>query len=383
MWLSGKFRLKRFGIMSKTVLIIGGGTGGHISPGVAIYEKAMEMNNLNPVFLTGRRDLRFSSLKDIESTRLFVYNPPTMTKNPFKLPFFVLNFFRAVHAARRIIRRNSVAAVVGMGGYVSAPALMAAKMKKIPIFLCEQNTVPGKVTVRFEKFSEKIYGTFPETRNYLKPESVYECVGNPIRHSVSAKTGKTESKKAFHMEHCDRVILVIGGSQGALKLNELMFDLKKNYPEEFKGIGVIWSTGESTYDRFKEKCQNELEAGSIYLSPFLQNVGKAYSACDLAISRSGAGVMMELASGGIPSVLIPYPFAALDHQSKNADSFVNAGAAVKISDADATAAKAGPVIFDLLRNAKKLKEMSARARSVARTDAADVIVNQIDQFFKK
>jgi len=369
--------------MSKTIMIIGGGTGGHISPGVAIYEKAMEMNNLNPIFLTGKRDLRFSSLEDIDSSRLFIYNPPTITKNPFKFPFFVLKFLRALGAAKKIIKRNNVSAVIGMGGYVSAPALMAAKKRKVPIFLCEQNSVPGKVTMRFEKFAEKVFGTFPETVNFLKEETEYETVGNPIRNRVVANHSRSQSRKEFHMDHCDKVILVIGGSQGALRLNELMFNLKKNYPGEFNNVGVIWSTGEGTYDEFRKRTQGELEAGSIFLSPFLQNVGKAYKACDLAISRSGAGVMMELAAAGVPSILVPYPYAALDHQNTNADSFVNAGAAVKIPDADATAEKAGRAIFNLLHNDKKLKEMSKNALAAAKLDAADIIVKQIDQFFKK
>ncbi len=365
--------------MSKNILIIGGGTGGHISPGIALYEKLGEDGNMSPLFLTGKSDLRFGSFSDIDSTKLFTYNAPGLTKNPFKIPSFLKRFTGAVFKTIRIIKKNNVSAVVGMGGYVSAPALVAAKFLKVPIFLCEQNTVPGKVTIKFEKKCEKIFGTFPDSLAYLKMPEKYIHSGNPIRNNVLVQTPKSEAKKAFHLEHCDKVILIIGGSQGALKLNELVLGLKKAYPREFKNIGIIWSTGDYSFDEFKNKSQNEVEAGSIYISPYIKRVGKAYRACDISISRSGAGVMMELAAAGVPSILIPYPHAAADHQSKNADSFAAAGAAVKITDEDAVAEKVAPVLFDLLNNPRKLKAMSESARLAAKVDAADVIVKNIKE----
>ena len=143
-------------------------------------------------------------------------------------------------------------------------------------------------------------------------------------------------------------------------------DLKKAYPHEFKNIGIIWSTGDYSFDEYKNKSQTEVEAGSVYISPYIKRVGKAYRACDISISRSGAGVMMELAAAGVPSILIPYPYAAMDHQSKNADSFAAAGAAVKITDEDAVAEKVAPVLFDLLNSPRKLKAMSDCAKQAVK-----------------
>jgi UDP-N-acetylglucosamine--N-acetylmuramyl-(pentapeptide) pyrophosphoryl-undecaprenol N-acetylglucosamine transferase len=365
--------------MSKNILIIGGGTGGHISPGIALYEKLGEEGNLSPLFLTGKNDLRFGSFTDIDSGKLFTYNAPSLTVNPFKIPMFFFRFAGAVLKTVRIIKKNNVSAVVGMGGYVSAPALLAAGFCKVPIFLCEQNTVPGKVTLKFEKKCEKIFGTFPDSISYLKMPEKYVHCGNPIRNNVLVQTPKGEAKKAFHLEHCDKIILIIGGSQGAVKLNNLVLGLKKAYPREFKNIGIIWSTGDYSFDEYKQKSQDGVEAGSIYISPYIKRVGKAYRACDISISRSGAGVMMELAAAGVPSILIPYPHAAMDHQSKNADSFASAGAAVKISDDDAVAEKVAPILFDLLNNPRKLKAMSDSAKQASKTDAADVIVKSIKE----
>lgn len=363
--------------MSKNILIIGGGTGGHISPGIALYEKLREDGRMNPLFLTGVSDMRFSSLEEIEADKLYTYNPPALTKNPFKIPSFLLKFFRAVFRTRRIIRRNNIDAVVGMGGYASAPALVAAKMKKVPIFLCEQNSVPGKVTLKMEKHCRKIFGTFAESTEYLKFPDKFVHAGNPIRNNVLVQITKEEAKKAFHLGHSEKLIFVVGGSQGAVRLNQLILGLKKQYPREFKNIGVIWSTGDFSFAEHKERSQNELDAGSLYISPYIKRVGKAYRACDLCISRSGAGVMMELAAAGVPSILIPYPYAADNHQEKNADAFVNAGAAVKVKDQDAVPEKVAPLIFEMLNNKKKLKTMSDCAKNASKIDAADEIVKYI------
>ena len=365
--------------MSKNIMIIGGGTGGHISPGIAIYEKLSVDDAMNPFFLTVKDDMKLGTFSDIGSEKLFTYRAPALTKNPIKIPVFFIRFIGSILKAIRLIKKYDISAVIGMGGYSSAPGLAAAKLLKTPIFLCEQNSVPGKVTVMFEKYCEMIFGTFPDAASYFKmPEKYLHC-GNPIRNNVLVETPKGEAKKFFNLGHCDKIILVIGGSQGALRLNKLVLGLKKNYPREFKNIGIIWSTGEYSYEEFQYKSQNEIEAGSIFLSPYIKKIGKAYRACDIAISRSGAGVMMELAAAGVPSILIPYPHAAMDHQSKNADSFVSAGAAVVIKDNDAKPERVGPVLFDLLNNPRKLKTMSSCAKSVARIEAEDIIADKIKE----
>lgn len=313
---------------------------------------------------------------------MFTYSAPALTKNFLKLPFFVVKFIGSVLKALRIIRKLNIEGLVGMGGYASAPALIAAKIKKVPIFLCEQNTVPGRVTTAFEKYCEAVFSTFKESIEYLTFKEKFIHCGNPIRSNVLMSVSKSEAKKAFNLGHCEKIILVIGGSQGALKLNELVFGLKKQYPGDFKNIGIIWSTGDYSFDKYRERIQNEIEAGSIYLSPYIKRVGKAYNACDVALSRSGSGVMMELAAAGVPSVLIPYPYAAMDHQNKNADSFVEAGAAVKIMNEDAVPEKVAPALFELLNSPKKLKQMSENARRVSMPDSADIIASKIKEILK-
>jgi UDP-N-acetylglucosamine--N-acetylmuramyl-(pentapeptide) pyrophosphoryl-undecaprenol N-acetylglucosamine transferase len=358
------------------VLIVAGGTGGHISPGLALYESFREAG-VRTLFLSGRRDERFSSLDDVGAESLHFYRPPSFSRNPIKLALFPAGFATAMLYARALIRKNSVKAIIGMGGYVSAPALLTAALMKVPLFLCEQNSVPGKVTKFFEKHAKKIYGTFRGAAEFMKLREKYVLAGNPIRKKVLADAYKEDARKAFHLGHCKKVILVIGGSQGAVRINELIYHIKKDYSDELKNVGVIWSTGDFSYEKYKEKINNEIDAGSIYVSPFIDKVGLAYRAADIAISRSGAGVMMELAAMGVPSIQIPYPHAADNHQDGNADEFVQAGAAVKISDEDAVPEKVMPVLHDLMNNPRALQRMSERALGAAMVDAADTIVKDI------
>ena len=358
------------------VLIVAGGTGGHISPGIALYESFREAG-VRTFFLSGKRDERFSSLEDIAAGSLNYYRAPSFSKSPINLALFPAGFAAAMFSARAIIKKNNVSAVIGMGGYVSAPALLTAALMKAPLFLCEQNSVPGKVTKFFEKHARKIYGTFRGATEFLKSSDKYVLAGNPIRKKVLVDTFKEDARKAFHLGHCKKVILVIGGSQGAVRINELIFGLKKEYSDELKNVGIIWSTGDFSYGKYKEKINNEIDAGSIYLSPFIDKVGLAYRAADIAISRSGAGVMMELAAMGVPSIQIPYPHAADNHQDRNADEFVQAGAAIKISNEDAVPEKVMQVLHDLMNNPRALQRMSEKALGAAMVDASMVIVKDI------
>lgn len=361
-----------------SVLIVGGGTGGHISPGLALYEKFIEMGQ-DTFVLVGQRDKRFPYLNLVRKDQLLTYKAPPFTKNIFKLPFFVIRFLLADRKIRRFIRKNDIEAVIGMGGYVSAPALMAAKKKKIPIYLCEQNSVPGKVTLFFAKNAQKIFITFDNCRSYFKPEQQQklELSGNPVRKGVLLDMDKKSAREAFNLKDCRKVLLVIGGSQGSLRLNELVFNLKKEYTQDFRDIGIIWAAGSATYQRFKDELAKANFQGPVYLSQFIENVGQAYRASDLAISRAGSGVMVELAAAGIPSVLIPYPFAADDHQNKNADVFVQSGASIKIDDRDAATPTQGELIMDLINDDKRLSRMSESAIKAARIESAADICNAV------
>lgn len=367
------------------ILIAGGGTGGHLIPGVALYEEFRDRGIIASL-LIGKGDIKSTVLKDVADEDIFIYGARTVSFNLIKLLLFIKSFIFSLFKAIYIIKKCKFNGVIGMGGYVSAPALVAAKLLRTPIFLCEQNTVPGKVTILFSGYALKIFTTFKESEKYLKPGAPAGAIahGNPIRKSILMPVPPGEAKGKFNMKHCKKVILVLGGSQGALQINEIFLEIIKLYPEELKDYGVIWSTGNYSYNRFVKELQNVKWNGSIFLSPFIENMGLAYRAGDIAISRSGAGVIMELAAAGIPSLLIPYPYAADNHQEKNADVFHEAGASVKIDSDNATPEKVGKKLISILRNADMLAGMKEKALSISRVNASSEIVsdvlNEISEF---
>ena len=361
-----------------SILITGGGTGGHIFPGISLYEEFKD-RKINASLLVGKKDVNFSPLSKVDKNELYVYGAPSFTKNIIKIPFFAINFIKAVLKVSMLLKRLKTDAVIGMGGYVSAPALVAAYFTKTPIFLCEQNSVPGKVTLLFAGKSEKIFTSFSVTKDYFKDAFKAKAVyaGNPLRKVIQTKAVREEAKKYFHLGHCKKIILIIGGSQGALQLNELFLEIKKMYRNELKDTGVIWITGEYSYKKIKEELNKLGADGSTYLSPFIDEVGLAYKASSLAISRSGAGGVLEFAAVGLPSVLIPYPYAADNHQEKNADVFELAGAAVKIRKDETEPEKLGGIIIDLLSNPNQLARMSEKAKSLAKINATKDIVEAV------
>jgi len=360
------------------VLISGGGTGGHISPGIALYEEFKE-KGISASILTGTQDKDYPPLNDVEKKDIFYYRAPSLSKNKFFFPIFIINFLFSILKAIRIIKKLQINKVIGMGGFVSAPALVASILLKIPVYLCEQNSVPGRVTSLFSKYAENIFTTFNITKKYLKEtyETKIYLAGNPIRKNILLNIDKEGAKNFFYLKHCKKILLTIGGSQGAFKINEVLLDIKKKYSEELKDVGIIWITGEYSYKKFKEAIQDGSEKGSIYLSPFIENIGLAYKASDIALSRSGSGAIMEFAAVGLPSILIPYPYAASNHQEINADIVEKAGAAVKINDEDANPENIGSILIKLINNSTKLNKMSNKALELSMPNASENIVNKI------
>ncbi|MDY6934961.1 MAG: UDP-N-acetylglucosamine--N-acetylmuramyl-(pentapeptide) pyrophosphoryl-undecaprenol N-acetylglucosamine transferase [Spirochaetota bacterium] len=364
-----------------SVLIVGGGTGGHISPGIAIYEE-FKGKGLKASILVGRRDMMYPPISNVMKKDLFFYRAPSFPKkNLFIYPLFMINFILAIIKSIGIMKKLRINSVIGMGGYVSAPALVASRLLKIPIFLCEQNSIPGRITTIFARYATKIFSTFDTIKVHLMMEERDNVlnVGNPIRRDVlsSLKIDKQDAKKYFSMQHCNKVVFVIGGSQGAMRLNELVLGMKRKYPDEFRDIGIIWSTGEYSYKKYKTALHDELERGSTYISPFIQDVGLAYRASDIVISRAGSGVMVEFASFSLPSILIPYPYAASNHQESNAEVFERAGAAIKIRDEDALPDSVAPILTELLSNSIKLNRMSEISKAVVKADASLNIVKNV------
>jgi UDP-N-acetylglucosamine--N-acetylmuramyl-(pentapeptide) pyrophosphoryl-undecaprenol N-acetylglucosamine transferase len=281
----------------------------------------------------------------------------------------------AVRLARqvdRLLDREQPSVVVGTGGYAAGPVVWRAARRGIPTALQEQNAYPGIATRWLARRVREIWLGIPETRRHLKPgrDTTVLDLGTPI--VPPDPTRKASALQRFGLDPARPVLLVTGGSQGALAVNEAVarwLDAGGG-----NGLQILWTTGRTTYDRFRSRHSPP----SVQVFDFLDPMADAYAVASLAISRSGMLTVAELAAWGIPAILVPLPTAAADHQTANARVMADAGAAIHLPQAEFSQALiGGHLISGLLESPTRLEEMAAAARSRGRPNAAAEISARI------
>lgn len=289
------------------ILIVAGGTGGHISPGIALYEELKEKHNVYFLTLFKNKDYKEFIKKNIQP---YYYDAPNFTKNILKLFIKIIEFIKSIYIAIRIIKSHSCHIVIGMGGYPTVPALIASILLNKTIYLCEQNVVPGKVTKIFSPFSKKIFLNFPVNETYINKKSI--ITGNPIRKEL---WGQSQTKK--HNKTI-KTIFITGGSQGAKQINEMIWNLWKQYEEFSNRFYWIIQTGIPHQETFQKEIQNISFYDQIEIFGFTTEMHQYFLKSDLLICRAGAGNLTEGILFSLPMILIPYPYAKDNHQLKNA-----------------------------------------------------------------
>jgi UDP-N-acetylglucosamine--N-acetylmuramyl-(pentapeptide) pyrophosphoryl-undecaprenol N-acetylglucosamine transferase len=295
----------------------------------------------------------------------------SLTLRNLLVPFILIG---ALVQSMLLLRKLSPDVVVGTGGYVSWPVLKVAALKKIVTVLQEQNSFPGVTTRRLAQRAERIYLGFERAREHLRTKGKIIVTGNPVRASVM-NGSRSEAIKAFGLDPEKKTILVLGGSQGARTVNNaVLASLEKTQlPAEYQ---LLWQTGKRDYKEVTARSGRKVTGCALF--PFADRMDLVYAAADLAIARAGALTLAELAACGLPSILIPYPFAAGDHQRKNAADLVDRKMAVVIDEKDLDA-------VDLLGEAVALhrsERFQQMKRTIAewnqgRRPAADVIAEDI------
>jgi UDP-N-acetylglucosamine--N-acetylmuramyl-(pentapeptide) pyrophosphoryl-undecaprenol N-acetylglucosamine transferase len=350
-------------------LIAGGGTGGHLFPGIAIareLEKRFERTEI--VFVVGRRKMEEEILSRYGYRARYIDVEGIKGRGLKRGTAVLAKLPKSMMQSISIIREFSPLLVLGMGSYSAGPVCLAARFMRIPTAIHEQNSYPGLTNRLLVKIVDRVFISFEESRAHLKSRSLY-LTGSPVREELipDHSTGRAEGKKF--------TILVIGGSQGARAINrafaEALLDMKfrERYPE------VIHQTGKVDYDQVVEDYRKKDLKGEII--PFIQDMAEAYKRADLVVSRAGALTIFELAAMGKPSILIPYPYAANQHQEINARSLVREGAAEMIHQRDLTGEGLSRVLMKYMDNSFVLEEMGRRASKMGRPDAAKVIVDRL------
>ena len=360
--------------MTVRVMFAGGGTGGHLYPGLAIARALVrQAPEVQPFFVGALRGVERDVLPKTEFAYLLLDLHPIYRQQPWKSWRTVRGFASAWSALAREHRAHPAATVIGTGGYASGAALAFARLHGIPIQLQEQNSVPGITTRFFARRARAVYLGYPEARSKLHPGAHTQLFdsGNPIEPPPAERPSRADARRMWNLPvDGGQVLLAFGGSQGARPLNAAIASwLDVGLPP---GVHLIWGTGQGSYDRYAK-----YESPNVRVRPYLAPIQDAYAAADLALTRAGALTVAELCAWGIPSILVPLPTAAADHQRANARALADAGAAVVVEQDTLSAARLGDTLRDLLASPNELSAMAEAAASRGRPDAAERIATWI------
>jgi UDP-N-acetylglucosamine--N-acetylmuramyl-(pentapeptide) pyrophosphoryl-undecaprenol N-acetylglucosamine transferase len=360
------------------LLIVGGGTGGHLYPGLAVAAEFVKLASGNQAeFIGTKKGIEARVLPGTGYRLKYITIGGYLGKSHWQKMLFPFSFFLATLQSlfyMIIIRPD---AVLGTGGYVSAPPVLAAWMLRIPVSLLALDVMPSKAVRFLSRFAGEIYGGFSECSQYLDKKAKVSFTGNPIRREMG-KISREQGLKEFGLEPGKKTILVFGGSQGAHSINLAVLDsfIHLDQTGHLKDIQIIFQTGQKDLGLVTEKCQNS--KASVKVLVYIDKMPSAMAASDLVISRSGAGVSETLACG-LPSILIPFPYAASNHQEYNARSLEKAGAAETVLDRELTGQILSQKITEILFDGKKYKAMSEAAKDLARPEAAREIAEKISK----
>lgn len=365
----------------KRIILSGGGTGGHIYPAVAVAEalKRKWGDEVELLFVgaEGKMEMdkipalgyRIVGLPILGLQRRFTW------KN-FTVPFRVL---RSISKARRTIRDFGADAVVGFGGYASAPVLWAAQRAGVPTVIQEQNSFAGLTNKILARRARRICVAYDGMEAFFPQEKI-TMTGNPLRGRFSASgTDRGEALAHYGLSLGRPVVLVVGGSLGTRTLNEMMKSWILSLDGKQPPVQVIWQTGKY-YEKEMREFLAAHPAEGIWQGAFIERMDFAYAAADVVISRSGACTVSELCLVAKPTIFVPSPNVAEDHQPKNAMALVDKDAAMIVRDSEAVARGMAAAI-ELTANGERLQRLSRNIASLAIADSADRIVAQIEKIW--
>jgi UDP-N-acetylglucosamine--N-acetylmuramyl-(pentapeptide) pyrophosphoryl-undecaprenol N-acetylglucosamine transferase len=349
------------------VLIAGGGTGGHVFPGIAVAEELKRSRrDIEVVFVGTRRGLEAQAVPEAGFPIRFLAGSGFSRTRPWTWPWAAfLNLVGFLQAIGIVLFENP-RAVLGTGGYVSAPMAFAARLFGRPLLLQEQNSVPGVANRVLSGWADEVHLSFLEARSYFKRRDHLKVTGNPVRAHILTGDRDTAMRE-FKLQPGKPTLLVFGGSLGASTINSAAVDMLKRLKDRVE-LQCLLVTGRQEHARI----QAEATAANLpaVVLPFVKKMHMAYAAADLVVSRAGAMTLAEIAVCGLPAILVPYPFAAHNHQQDNAANLVDRGAAVLIADGELTGERLAKEVAHLLADRQALSRMSSNARLFARPDAA-------------
>lgn len=350
------------------ILVAAGGTGGHLFPGIAVARSFQQAcPDANIAFL-GRRGGLEEHLVPREGYPLHTVNVRglqgrTRLAQLQSLVILVIGTLQAL----RLLRRWRPNLVVGAGGYVMAPAVLAAAVLRLPRVIMEQNLVPGLTVRVLARYAQRVFTSFPESQKFLSRQKVV-CTGTPIRSEIVARTREAATSDSNRLN-----VLVVGGSQGAHRLNQAVMEALPLLAAYREKVQFVHQTGEFDLTRVAEAYETSGVPGETHA--FLHDMPERYQWAHLVLSRAGASTLAELTACGKPAILVPYPYAADDHQLHNALAMRECGAAQVIVDAELTGQRVYDALQRCILHPTSLRDQATRSRRLGRPHAARDIVN--------
>ncbi|MBQ3312086.1 undecaprenyldiphospho-muramoylpentapeptide beta-N-acetylglucosaminyltransferase [bacterium] len=361
-----------------TYFITGGGTGGHIYPAVAVTEALNGDLSTKKIYYVGNPDnLEYKIVQGFNLEFL----PIKISGMPRKISFSFLKWgiqlIIASSKALYYLLKYKPNAILGTGGYVSAPTLIASWFTKIPYMIHDCDAQPGIVSRLVAPRAKNISLAFEDSAHYLKNKN-YNVNGNPIRKEFKTLS-KEQAREDLQLEN-KTTICIMGGSQGAKSIDEATVDCLKQIFEKYN-VQVIFQTGAKHYENVISKLK-EIYSGyenneNLVIKPYFDNMVTVLKASDIAISRAGSLSLSEICACGIAPILIPYPYAAADHQRKNAKSLLNKGACLYLEDSETTGENLLKKLDELLSNPEVLRKIQENTSNLAKLDATEKIVEQL------
>jgi UDP-N-acetylglucosamine--N-acetylmuramyl-(pentapeptide) pyrophosphoryl-undecaprenol N-acetylglucosamine transferase len=352
----------------RPIIIAGGGTGGHVYPGLALAEELRALQPERPVRWVGTRDrMEAHAVPSAGLPIDFVDVAFLKGRRGKALAGAALKLPKAGAQALRLIRKHRPAAVVGVGGFASAPMGVAAKSTRTPLFILEQNARPGLTNKLLSRVARRAFTSFASTSDEFSCPS--ELTGNPIRQSLLATVAAERAPGPPRL-------LVLGGSQGARSLNEGLPSVIAALRYAGVAVEVKHSSGSGADASVLERYGKADVVASVF--PFINDMAEAYRWADLVVTRAGATTIAELTALGIPAMYVPFPHAADDHQTSNARTIVEAGGGVMVSDAELLdGGRPARILTPLLGHLNVLRRMGDAAAAMGRPHAGRVIAERI------
>jgi UDP-N-acetylglucosamine--N-acetylmuramyl-(pentapeptide) pyrophosphoryl-undecaprenol N-acetylglucosamine transferase len=344
------------------IVIVGGGTGGHLYPGIAVAQELKRWDPRAKIMFVGSRGGLERDIVGREGYRYFEITSSGLARRKWHEQMLALgHLLRGFGEAVQVLRRVQPQVILGLGGYVSGPVMLAACALGMPRLIHEQNVVPGLTNRLLGRIVNRVAVSFADSVGYF-PKGKVMVTGNPVRPAICAVRGrKHEPNGRFHL-------LMFGGSQGAHQLNVAMLEALPRLADERESLWIVHQTGQNDVATVQKAYAERGYPGVVHA--YIQDMATEYSAADMVICRAGASTIAELTASGKPALLVPFPHAAHDHQEQNARTVAAAGAAELIHDQTANGSLLAERIRYYLLHPQEVADMAARSLGLGKPDAA-------------